>query len=259
MARHPFCALVIAGGAGELYSLAPNEIEAIVRVAVRAVNGRMPVIAGTGYGAAVGSDIARRAERAGADALLVLPPYYTGAPLPGLVAYYEEIARATALPLIVYSRDSAVLQPREVAHLCDRVPSIGGWKDGQPDLRLLRRVMSQNAGRLAFYGGMGDDFALEYRAVGAQAFTSSLSNVVPRLALELATAEFDRARELLAKYVQPFFEIRSRMRGYEVSLAKAAMELAGATAGPVRPPLPSVRPADLDNLRVVLDSYSEFL
>ena len=64
MASHPFCALVAAGGTGELYSLTPEEIEQVVRVTVEAVNGRMPVVAGTGYSAPIGADIARRVERA---------------------------------------------------------------------------------------------------------------------------------------------------------------------------------------------------
>src|SRR5438270_5223741 len=66
MASHPFCGLVAAGGTGELYSLTPEEIEQVVRVTVEAVDGRMPVIGGTGYNAAIAADIARRIERAGA-------------------------------------------------------------------------------------------------------------------------------------------------------------------------------------------------
>src|SRR5437660_2765474 len=72
MASHPFCALVAAGGTGEIYSLTPDEIERVVRVTVESVNGRMPVIAGTGYSAPIGAEIARRVERAGADSVLVL-------------------------------------------------------------------------------------------------------------------------------------------------------------------------------------------
>src|SRR5919106_6039105 len=76
MTRHPFCAIVAAGGTGELYSMTPQEIEDVVRVTVEATAGRMPVVAGTGFNTPIGSDIARRVERAGADCVLVLPPYY---------------------------------------------------------------------------------------------------------------------------------------------------------------------------------------
>src|SRR5713226_3799050 len=77
MSRHPFCALVAAGGTGELYSLTPEEIEDVVRVTVEAAAGRMPVVAGVGFNAALGAEIARGAERAGAGCLLLLPPYYS--------------------------------------------------------------------------------------------------------------------------------------------------------------------------------------
>src|SRR5579884_3595248 len=95
MAAHPFCALVAAGGTGELYSLTPDEVEAVVRVTVDAARGRMPVVAGAGYSAALGAEMARRAEKAGAACVLALPPYYINAPLEGLIAYYAAIASAT--------------------------------------------------------------------------------------------------------------------------------------------------------------------
>src|SRR6266550_4408952 len=79
MVQHPFCALVAAGGTGELYSMTPDEIAEVVRVTVQATGGKMPVVAGTGYNAAIGADIARRVEKAGADGILALPPYYINA------------------------------------------------------------------------------------------------------------------------------------------------------------------------------------
>src|SRR3954453_5200881 len=91
MARHPFCAMVAAGGTGELYSLTPAEVEQVVRVTVEATAGRMPVVGGTGYNLPLGTDIARRVERAGAEYLLVLPPYYGSSPEAGLFSLFEEI------------------------------------------------------------------------------------------------------------------------------------------------------------------------
>src|SRR5438552_5823699 len=119
MVKHPFCALVAAGGAGELYSLTPDEIEQVVRVTVQAVGGRMPVCAGTGYNAVLGAEIARRVENAGADCVLALPPYYANAPESGLIHYYQAIGGATGLPLFVYSRDWAVFSPQQVARLAE--------------------------------------------------------------------------------------------------------------------------------------------
>src|SRR5438552_6998896 len=84
MVRHPFCALVAAGGTGELYSLTTDEIIEVVRVTVDAAAGRMPVVAGAGFNAAIGAETARGVEKAGADCLLILPPYYANAPETGL-------------------------------------------------------------------------------------------------------------------------------------------------------------------------------
>lgn len=83
MASYPFCAIVAAGGTGELYSLSPDEAEQVIATTVRAVGGRMPVVAGMGFNASIGCEIARRAEKAGAQFLLALPPYYMGAPEEG--------------------------------------------------------------------------------------------------------------------------------------------------------------------------------
>ena len=130
MASYSFCSLVAAGGTGELYSLTPDEAELVVRTTVDAVNGRMPVVAGTGFNAALGADIARRAERAGAHAILVLPPYYIASPEAGLFAYYKAIADATSLPVMVYSRDWAVFTPEMVARLArsySHASRLEGW------------------------------------------------------------------------------------------------------------------------------------
>ena len=111
MTQHPFCAIVAAGGTGELYSMTPQEIEDVVRVTVEATHGRMPVVAGTGYNAPLGVDIVARVERAGADLLLVLPPYYSNAPEAGLFEFYAAIGHASALPMMVYSRDWVYSRP----------------------------------------------------------------------------------------------------------------------------------------------------
>ena len=188
MSRHPFCALVAAGGTGELYSLNVAEIVDVVRVTVEAAAGRMPVVAGVGFNAALGVEIARGVEKAGADCLLVLPPYYSNPPEDGLFDYYEAIGRATGLPLMIYSRDWAVFSPQQVARLAERVPSLAAWKDGQGDARKYQRIMSYVGDRLAWLGGIGDDCVPAYFAIGVQAYTSSISNIAPKLSLQLAEA-----------------------------------------------------------------------
>jgi 5-dehydro-4-deoxyglucarate dehydratase len=261
MASYSFCALVAAGGTGELYSLTPTEVEAVVRTTVQAVDHRMPVVAGTGFNAALGADIARHAERAGADFLLVLPPYYVHSPEAGLFAYYTTIADATSLPLMIYSRDWASFTPEMVGRLCDLVPTLVAWKDGQGDMRRLQRIMNYNADRLAWFGGIGDDCAPGYFAAGVQAYTSSISNIAPQLSLDIAEAgvarDFERLNRLMERYVHPLYAIRERARGYEVAVMKAAMETLGKSAGPVRPPLMNCKPQDLADVRELMKIYEE--
>ncbi len=261
MARHPFCALVAAGGTGEVYSLTPQEIEDVVRVTVEAAAGRMPVIGGAGFNLVTGCDIARRIEKAGADIVLVLPPYYINSPEDGLFEYYRVIANSTGLPLMLYSRDWAAFTPQQVAKLADLVPTLEYWKDGQGDARKYQRIMQHVGDRLAWLGGLGDDCVPAYFAIGVQAYTSSISNIAPRVSLELAEAAIahDTARlnVLMAKYVHPLFALRERSRGYEVAVTKAAMEMMGRKAGPVRPPLTACREQDIEDIRSLMEIYAE--
>ncbi|MBV9084128.1 MAG: 5-dehydro-4-deoxyglucarate dehydratase [Acidobacteriaceae bacterium] len=261
MAGHLFCALVAAGGTGELYSLSPDEVEDVIKTTVKAVNGRMPVVAGTGFNVPLAVEIAKRAEKAGAACILALPPYYISAPEDGLFAYYEAIGRATNLPLMIYSRDWAVFTPEMVVRLAERVPTLAAWKDGQGDTRRLQRIMEYNGDRLAWFGGLGDDCVPGYFAVGVQAYTSSISNIAPKLSLALAEAgmqrNFIRLNELMKRYVNPLYALRERSRGYEVAVMKEAMQILGMPAGPVRPPLMNCREKDVADLRKLMDDYKE--
>src|SRR5690349_10131515 len=101
-------------GTGEFHALLPEEFEACVRAAVEAAEGRVPVVAGAGYGTALAVRYARLAEGAGADGLLAMPPYLVLAGQEGLLRHYREIAAATSLPVIVYQRDNAVFTPQSV-------------------------------------------------------------------------------------------------------------------------------------------------
>lgn len=262
MSKHAFCAMVAAGGTGEIYSLTTQEVADVVRVTKENANG-LPVVAGTGYNSVLGAEIARAAAKAGADCLLVLPPYYINAPESGLFDYYEAIGKATDLPLMVYSRDWAVFTPEMVERLADRVPTLAAWKDGQADAKKYQRIMNHCGDRLAWLGGQGDDCVPAYFAIGVQAYTSSISNIAPKVSLALADAgmkrDFATIDCLMKKYVHPLYALRERQRGYEVSVMKEAMEMLGIKAGPARPPIPPVREQDKQALRKILDAYSDML
>ena len=136
------------------------------------------------------------------------------------------------------------------------------WKDGQGDLRRYQRMMTVLGDRLIWLGGIGDDCAPGYFAIGCPAITSSISCFAPAVSIALGEAgmrgDRDRLDYLVRRYVHPLWALRDRSRGYEVSLMKAAMEIAGLPAGPVRPPLPTPSEQDLADLRKVVELYLAF-
>ena len=260
--RHPISAIVAAGGTGEMYSLSPEEYLKVIRTTVAVAGGQVPVIAGIGFGSHLAIELARAAEDAGAGGILAFPPYYPNADDEGLLAYYRTAGSATSLGLLIYSRDWASFSPAMVERLAD-IPNLVGWKDGQGDIRRLQAIINHVGDRLQWIGGAGDDMVAAYYGIGIRAYTSSIASVAPRLSLRLhELAASGRAEELtglLRRCVIPLYAIRSRRRGYEVSTMKVLMDLAGLRGGPVRPPLVTVAESEREELRAVLESWSEFL
>lgn len=263
MAKYKFCSMVLAGGTGEVYSMTPQESVKVVKVAVKAVGKKMPIVAGVAFNTPIATQMAKEMEKAGAAALLVMPPYYINAPFEGLVRYFEAIGKSCGLPLSFYTRDWAALSGSQVNQLLDRVPTLKMWKDGQGDIRKYQRIMGEVGDRLAWVGGIGDDCAPGYFAAGCQAYTSSISNVAPKLSLAIAEAGLkgDRAtlNALMTKYVHPLYALRDRVKGYEVSVMKEMMEMLGHPAGPVRPPLENIRPEDRKTLEGIVATYQDML
>ena len=140
MLDHELAGLFAAGGTGEFFSLTPTEVVDVVRAAVAEGKGKVPVISGCGYGTAIAVEIARGAEKAGADGLLLLPPYLVGSKQEGLAAHIEAVCKATGLGVIVYNRDNAILDDETLAGLCDRNPNLVGFKDGVGDIELMTRA-----------------------------------------------------------------------------------------------------------------------
>src|SRR5687767_5982901 len=253
--EYPVSALVSAGGTGEMYSLTPAEYLRVIELTALAVEDRVPVIAGVGFGQRLGVEMAQAAEKAGADGILVFPPYYPQADDEGLFEYYRSIGKSTRLGMIVYSRDWARFDPQMVERLT-AISNLVAWTDGQGDIRELQSIMHRVGERLHWIGGAGDDLIGAYYSTGIRTFSSSIATVAPALSLklhELAAADDNEAlAELLATCVIPLFALRARRRGYEVSAMKALMDLVGLNGGPVRPPLVNVAAQELDELRVIL-------
>ncbi|MCL3993414.1 5-dehydro-4-deoxyglucarate dehydratase [Streptomyces lavenduligriseus] len=239
-------AVFAACGTGEFHALLPEEFEACVRAAVEAADGRVPVVAGAGYGTALAVRYARLAEAAGADGLLAMPPYLVLAGQEGLLRHYREVAAATALPVIVYQRDNAVFTPETVVELA-RTEGVIGLKDGLGDLDLMQRVVSavrvEVPGDFLYFNGLptAEQTQLAYRALGITLYSSAVFCFAPEIALafhrSLHTGDLTVAHRLLDGFYGPFADLRAQGRGYAVSLVKAGVRLRGLDVGEVRPPL----------------------
>jgi len=259
---HPVCAVVAAGGTGEIYSLTPAEHLEVIRITVEAAQGHVPVIAGVGCGRQLAIELARAAEDAGADGILAFPPYYPQADDEGMLAYYRAIGEATSLGMLIYSRDWASFSPAMVDRLA-AIPSLVAWKDGQGDIRRLQMIINRVGDRLYWIGGAGDDMVPAYYSIGIRTYTSSIATVAPRLSLklhELASGGCrDELEQLMNRCVIPLYAIRARRKGYEVSTMKTLMDMAGLCGGPVRPPLVDVKDEEREELREILVTWKEFL
>jgi 5-dehydro-4-deoxyglucarate dehydratase len=256
----PPAAIVAAGGTGELYSLSPPEHLAVVRAVVEECGGVAPVIAGVGFNTALGCQLAAEAARAGANGILVFPPYYPLADEDGLLEYYRAIGAATPLGLLIYSRDWFHPGAAFVERLAG-IETLTAWKDGQGDVRRLQILMGRVGDRLRWVGGAGDDMVPAYYAAGLRSYTSSVSNLSPRLARALHDYASDgdaRLAAVMADLIVPLYALRGRRRGYEVSVMKALMDLLGMPGGPVRPPLTNVDPETAVALRALAAKYRDW-
>nr|WP_202498848.1 5-dehydro-4-deoxyglucarate dehydratase [Streptomyces sp. SID5476] len=235
-------------GTGEFHALTPEEFQRCVRAAVAETAGRVPVVAGVGYGTALAVRYARLAEEAGADGLLAMPPYLVVAAQEGLLRHYRELAAATSLPVVVYQRDNAVFTPETVVELA-RTEGIVGLKDGLGDLDLMTRIVSAVRGEVSgpndflYFNGLPTAELTQpaYRAVGVPLYSSAVFCFVPEIALAfhraLAAGDDAIVERLIDGFYRPFVELRARGRGYAVSLVKAGVRLRGLDVGEVRPPL----------------------
>ncbi|WP_405820593.1 5-dehydro-4-deoxyglucarate dehydratase [Streptomyces sp. NBC_01390] len=247
-----------ACGTGEFFSLDEDEYRAVVTATVEIADGRLPVVAGIGYGWAQALRFARIAEEAGADALLVLPHYLVGAPQDGLVEQLRRIAAGTRLPLIAYQRGQVTFTAEGVRRIA-AIEGVVGLKDGHSDLdRLQRLTLAAPDGFLFFNGASTAEIqARAYATVGVPAYSSAVHAFAP----EIANAFFGALRDgddpvltrLLREFYVPLVELRDRVPGYAVSLVKAAARLRGLPVGPVRAPLTDPGPDDLAALAKVLD------
>jgi 5-dehydro-4-deoxyglucarate dehydratase len=259
---HKPAGLFVAGGTGEFFSLTPAEFCAVVHAGVAQTARLVPVIAGCGYGTAMAREFAAAAEQAGADGILLFPPYLMAAEQLGLAAHVEVVCASTKLGVIMYNRDNAILDDVTLERLCHRCPNLVGFKDGVGDIERMTRICARLGDRLTYIGGLptAETFALPYLEMGVTTYSSAIFNFLPNFALEFYAAVRRRDHAVvfagLREFVLPFIQIRNRRKGYAVSMVKAGMKAIGRPAGPVRPPLIDLTEAELQELTKLIAGRS---
>ena len=233
-------ALVVCGTTGEASTLTDEEHRAAIEFCVERTNGRVPVIAGTGSNdTAYAIDLTKFACEAGADACLVVTPYYNKATQNGLIAMYNAVADASTKPIIVYnvpSRTGCAIQPKTYAKLAEH-PNIAAIKEANGNISSIVETRALVGDKLDIYSG-NDDQIVPIMAMGGQGVISVLSNVLPRETHELCAKMFNGDVAGAAKMQCDMLElINSLFCEVNPIPAKAAMAAMGFCENYLRLPL----------------------
>lgn len=253
--------IFIACGTGEFHAIDEDEFRAIVETAVKVVAGRVPVYAGAGGSVAQAKRFAIAAQEAGADGLLLLPPYLVEVPQPGLVDYVTAVAGATELPVIVYNRNNAKFTEASAVAVA-KIANVIGFKDGTGNFdqvaRIVAAVTTQVDPDFLFFNGLptAETTQLAFRAIGVPLYSSATFAFAPDLALafynSLESGNTELTNALLNAFFIPLVQLRDTVPGYAVSLVKAGVTMEGIPAGPVRPPLVMPHADDLAQLSTIV-------
>ena len=246
-------AVIVCGTTGETATMTYDEHIETIRACVQMTAGRIPVIAGTGSNctkSAVKLSVA--AERAGADGLLVVSPYYNKATQNGIKAHYKQIAAAVDLPILMYNikgRTGVNIAPRTIVDLVQEVPNIVGVKEASGDLSQIADIMARCDGEIDLYSG-NDDQIVPIVALGGKGVISVLSHVAPRdthdMVIKMLEGDTDGARRLQLKYIPLIHALFCEVNPIPV---KAAMNMLGYQAGPLRMPLTEMEEEHQETLR----------
>ena len=234
-------AIIIAGTTGESSTLSMEEHRDVIKAAVKFVNKRVPVIAGTGSNCTkTAIQLTTEAEEDGADGALIVTPYYNKATQHGLVSHYTAIAKETKLPIILYNvpgRTGTNIAPETVATLVKDVPNIVGLKDATGNMAQSVKTMTLCDGNLELYSGE-DGLVVPLLSIGGIGVISVLSNIAPQqthdMVMSFLNGDTKKAMEMQLKCSALVDALFSEVNPIPV---KKAMNLMGMNVGSLRGPL----------------------
>lgn len=253
-------AVVLCGTTGEASTMSAEEQIEVIRRGCAYVRGRMAVIAGTGSNATAHAvEISQAAEQAGADAVLVVTPYYNKASPSGLIRHYTAVADAISIPVIVYHVPSrtGVTMGLSVYEALSRHPNINGVKEAGSDLGLVSRTIGKLGGDFYVWSG-NDDQNVPILSLGGKGVISVLSNVCPKPVHDMVTAclrgNFSAGAALQNRFMPLIDALFCEVNPIPV---KTALNLLGWNVGPLRLPLCDMAQDHLTLLEERLSAYPE--
>jgi len=251
--------IIICGTTGEASTMSDEEHQDAITHAVEVVNGRIPVVAGTGSNDTLyAAEMSKFAEEAGADACLVVTPYYNKATQKGLLKHFETIASATKLPIILYNVPSrtgmtiAIDTYKELA----KIPHINGTKEASGDISHIAKIFAACGDSLNVWSG-NDDQIVPILALGGKGVISVAANIVPEIVHNICELWFDEKVQESVTLQREYLELFNNLF-IEVNPApiKNAMNLLGFEAGNLRMPMVDLEPKNLEILKKSLQQMN---
>ena len=252
-------AIVIVGTTGEGSTLSMEEHSECIKKAVEFTKHRIPVVAGTGSNCTeTAIQLTQEAEEHGADAALVVTPYYNKATQQGLVKHYSAIADSTKLPLILYNvpgRTGTNIAPETVATLHKTKKNIVGVKDATANLAQTSEMMRLCDGDLELYSGE-DGLVVPILSLGGIGVISVVSNIAPHdvheMVMSFLNGDIEKSRKMQLRELPLVDALFCEVNPIPV---KTAMNLMGKEVGPLRLPLCDMEPANLERLKKAMKDY----
>lgn len=251
-------AVVVCGTTGEASTLADPEHLAVIDYSVKKIGGKIPVIAGTGSNDnAHAIEFSKEAERLGADAVLLVTPYYNKATQKGLVKHYTKIAESMSLPCILYnvpSRTGTDLKP-ETVKILSEIDNIVAVKEATGDISRVLKIKALCGDSIDIYSG-NDDIVVPTLAAGGKGVISVMANIAPRQMHDMIELYFDgKAEEALAEQIRMLPVIDALFCEVNPIPVKTAMGLLGLCSGDLRLPLCEMEEANEARLKKALTDY----
>ena len=252
-------AIISCGTTGESSTMSHEEHVEVVRFTCQKVKGRIPVIAGTGSNSTKEAVyLSREAQKAGADGLLLVTPYYNKATQGGLVTHFKKIAESVTIPVLLYhipGRTGVTMNPETIVTLCKEVPNIVGVKEASGNFSAIAKIMHLAEGCVDLYSG-NDDQIVPLMSLGGKGVISVLSNGAPAQTHEICASwlrgDVKKSMQMQLDALPLVDALFCEVNPIPV---KAALNLMGKEAGPLRLPLTEMEPEHKERLARAMKDY----